>query len=141
MNKVIYSVVISLSLLAPTQLYQDASAQLGELDTFLFSKTDIQLQQLLDAYGIIPLNFTAIINNDSVSEGEKYSAEQMYNICLILIARSSSYDDSCNDIVDTVNDNDQTRIDQEVENVRNTMEEDASKPPVRWWEDDEDGDD
>jgi hypothetical protein len=62
----------------------------------------------------------------------------MYNICLILIARSAPYGYSCGDIVDTVNNNNQTRLDQEIENTRNLIAENAAKPPVQWWEDDED---
>jgi hypothetical protein len=36
------------------QPLQEASAQLGEIDPFLFSKTDRDLQQLLDAYETFP---------------------------------------------------------------------------------------
>jgi hypothetical protein len=87
-----------------------------------------------------PPNITAVTTNTTntaASEAQKYSVENMYNICLILIARSApGY--SCDDIVETVNNNNQTRIDQEIENTRNLIAENAAKPPVQWWEDDED---
>jgi hypothetical protein len=51
-----------------------------------------------------------------------------------VLARESHYGRSCEDIVEEVNNNDQTRIDQEVQNVKDLIEEEAAKPPERWWE-------
>ena len=107
------------------KLYQETSAQLGEFDTFTFQKTDRQLQELLDAFALSPINITEVLNNEDASYAERYSVEEMYNICLILIARESSYGDSCESIVEEVNNNDQARIDQEVQNVKDLMEVEA----------------
>jgi hypothetical protein len=53
------------------QPFQEASAQLGEIDTFLFSKTDRDLQQLLDAFETSPPTITAVITNATASEAPK----------------------------------------------------------------------
>jgi hypothetical protein len=62
------------------KLYQETSAQLGELDTFNFKKTDRQLQEFLDAFGIVPINITEVLNNEDASEAERYSVEEMTRI-------------------------------------------------------------